>query len=246
MAIITTEKNNFTSTNTSWYSDDHSVVELELKQRQFIFSDIYPYIMAITGDNKSQIITFKTPAQYDGIDLFGTFCVLTYWTSWVDDDGKNSKGYIILTEKDHDDNNIWYEWVLDLNQTARAGICKFTLTFYLPLEDSENEDFYSKYNNYLTNNAGFELTIVNDNNIWKVNNNNQLIEYPYYALSSNSGQFNIIDPGIGEGGPLHLSGEIVTELLREMQTLRNALYIRSFNDLDNSTPSDEEVESDEL
>lgn len=231
MAIITTQKDKFSDTNSNWFQDEHNIVELELKQRQFVFTDTEPYIMAITGDNKSQIITFKTPREYDHIDLYGTFCILTYWTSWTDDDGKNSKGYIILTEKEFNDENIFYEWVLDLNQTARQGICKFTLTFYLPLEDEENETFYEKYNNYLSDNTVFNLEFINDNNVWKIRDDDKIIEYPYYSLSSNSGQFTVVDPGMGEGGPLHLSGEIVTQLLQEMTELRNALYIRPLIEL---------------
>ena len=217
MAIIT--KGKFTNTNPDLLNDQHGVIELELVNRNFIFTDETPYVTAIVGDNKSQVLTFKTPKEYDGIDLQGTFCILTYWTSWVDDEYKHSKGYIVLNEVENEDKeHLYFNWVLDINQTGRAGQCKFTLTFYLPLEDAENKSFYEKYGNEFFNNINNigEIEFVQDDVVWKIKNDEGIIEYPYYSLSSNSGNFTIVDPGMGEGGPLYIEGNIITQLINDL------------------------------
>lgn len=225
MAIITTNTE-ITINSDSFQNKEHPIITLELTNRTFDGPN--GYTVAIAGDSNSQMLTFQTPIEYDNIDLYGTFCILTYWTSWVDDSGKNSKGYIVLDGEEsvnqNGENCLEYNWLLGLEQTARAGICKYTLTFYLPLD----ENFYYEYGIEIKEGMSF---VKDGNGKWQFvynpesNDKNQngtidIIEYPYYALSSNSGQFNITDPGMGEGGPLYIEGSIVTQILEDVNNLK--------------------------
>ena len=328
MAIIINDKKIITTNGsfdiTNLANIDHPVINLDLATRTF--DGPKDYVVAIVGDSNSQMIEFKTPSVYDGIDLYGTFCILTYWTSWVDDKGRNSKGYVILDGVYNEETkDITYTWLLDLAQTARAGTCKFTLTFYLPLD----EMFYYNYTNQMKLNDNVEI-VQDSNGVWSiivspiteeininyneilildllvdsgiytltridenilddniknytlifsedkivflitmsqedfaklgfmVGNNYKItcdskslkiekierilgtdsngdgkidvLDYPYYSLSSNSGQFPIIDPGMGEGGPLYIEGSIVTQILDDIENLKveaNELKIKA-------------------
>ena len=235
MAIISSSSKPASSVNGNSYIDEHPIIDLDLKNRQFNGPD--NYLVAITGDNHSQVLRFSTPRQYDGVDLFGTFCVLTYYTSWKDDSPipKNSKGYIILNGEETEDEKLEYKWLLDLAQTAKAGACKFTLTFYLPLD----EDFYYENNIELDE----YTTIEKQGDTWVIvkhdekGNITETKEYNYYTLSSNSGSFTIKDPGMGQGGPLYIAGDIALQLQKEINT-KPGLKIEDggeiFNDYENN------------
>lgn len=173
--------------------DEHPIINLDMTNREF--DGPTGYVVAMAGDNYSQELVFSTPREYDGIDLYGTFCILTYWTSWVDDEQKHSKGFVILNGAEKE-NNLEFKWTLNLAQTAKPGKCNYTLTFYLPLD----EDFYYQYD--LENN---NLSFQKIDGVWYASieeDNGEITPIPnynYYSLSSKNGNFNIIDTGIGEG-----------------------------------------------
>lgn len=60
--------------------DQHPYIQLDLNSRKFI--GLEGYVVSVVGDNKSQILTFSSPKEYDGIDLQNAYCILSYHTSW--------------------------------------------------------------------------------------------------------------------------------------------------------------------
>ena len=173
--------------------DQHSIIKLNLNNRNFEWSD--DYIVSVVGDNNSQTITFEFDKEYDGVDLFGTQCVLTYWTSWTDDKGNHSKGQILLDTIEVED-KLQCKWVLDQYQTAKSGYCLFTISFYLNLV----EDYY--YSDRTNTKPVYDSFTGK----WYIYNEltDEYIQYAYYALTSTAGQFNIVDTGIGEGTTIEL------------------------------------------
>ena len=169
----------------------HEPIILDLKSRNFIWPSSYNTV-AIVGDSNSQVLTFEVDAEYEGVDLRGTSCILSYWTSWTDDNDIHSAGTINLgtpkeIEKDGQ-TKLQYQWMFDLLQTARPGQCLFSIGFYLVLDD----DFYYDNNdiskiNFYTDETG-AIRVVFDNI--------DIMVKDCYALKSNSGSFNIIDNGI--------------------------------------------------
>lgn len=175
--------------------DQHPVISLDLSTRQFTWPTDYK-VVAIMGDANSQKLTFEVPAIYEGIDLTDTTCVLTYWTSWTNDEGKHSTGTVNLelTELENaKEGYLYYTWTLDQNQTANSGEVKFKIGFYLVLDEfdpSGYEDLsYIITDGHLAIYNNLELILTTDN---------------YYALSSNSGTFNVIPDGISEQTKIHL------------------------------------------
>lgn len=184
------------------YEDSHNLVKLNFDSREF--NGPTDYIVAVAGDNNSQLITFETDLQYDGIDLLGTWCVVTYYTSWLDDatEPKPSKGQLVLSPTESENNTLHYTWLLNLAQTAKPGFCMFQLSFVMPLEGSEiysEDDWYIKYTPMLVNG---EWVVTKQEDIENTEENTKNIDTikPYYSWSSLSHTFEIVDSGIGEGG----------------------------------------------
>lgn len=202
------------------FSDDHSIIKLDLNTRSF--DGPSGYSVSVAGDNNSQMLTFKTQAEFDGVPLIGTSAILTYWTSWTDDDNppKHSKGQIDLTSsiiEISESNEIQFSWVLDNKQTYKPGYCMFMISFVLV----DDENFYYDY----------DITTITPrlfNGVWQFeatrldNGEREIVDVNYYSLSSSSGQFNIIDPGIGEG-----YNNIILDPESELVTLINQLISRT-------------------
>ena len=118
---------------------------------------------------------------------------------------------------------LHYKWTLNRLQTARAGECRFSLGFYLNLED----DFY-QYNPDITT-----LDFVTENNLVKVitsTGETKIID-KFYSLISNSDSFSIVDNGIGEGEEVHFESFESKFLLLQKQValLMNNLTVSSFD-----------------
>ena len=182
MPIIINSDTNLT------YLDQHEPIRLNLVTREF--DNFKDYIVSVAGDNNSQIITFQFPREYDGIDLYGTACFLTFSTSWFDDDDppKHSSGIINLpiipttTIINGEETMVLQsDWVLTKAQTYRSGICKFGVTFYLPQDES-----------LTVNKDTLETLIpVYDEGQIKIKEGNELKEYNYYSINSKASSFSI-------------------------------------------------------
>ena len=84
MAIIKSSNNNF------GMKDQNAPIVLDLKTRKFTWPSDYQTV-AIVGDSYSQELTFEVPAEFEGVPLNGTSCILSYWTSWTSDEGIHSR-----------------------------------------------------------------------------------------------------------------------------------------------------------
>lgn len=107
-------------------TDQHPVVLLDQETRQFDFQN--DYVVAVSGDMRSQLLTIKTPRYYDGIDLYGKTAHVEYITLWKDAPKQKSAEFLVAPTIDEDDNNfLLYPWVLDEEQTAYIGRVQFAI-----------------------------------------------------------------------------------------------------------------------
>ena len=171
--------------------DMHEPIILDLKSRNFIWPSSYNTV-AIVGDSNSQILTFEVDAEYDGVPLKGTSCILSYWTSWTDNGNIHSAGDINLGDPEEIVENgtvkLRYKWTINYLQTAKPGYCLFSLGFYLNLDDGfyyENEDISELV---FSPNENGKMMVYLKNKSHEIDS--------YYSLKSNSGTFTIIDNGI--------------------------------------------------
>ena len=196
--------------NSTALIDQHSVISLDLSTRKFTWPSDYN-IVAVIGDSNSQKITFEVPKTYEGTNLSDTICVLSYWTSWTVDK-VHSTGDIILEQVSEDElnlimdkfpeavrgekrnNNVYYTWVLDNNQTANAGDVKFNLNFYSINEDL-TYDHDKQYSFILVENG---LAIYEDFNLIGVYED-------YYSFGSINDKFTVVSDGITEENRFRLT-----------------------------------------
>lgn len=144
MAIVIKDidTNAVQTTNGTVLDDNQDVILLNADTREF--NGPLGYTVAVAGDSNSQILTFKVPAEIDGVDLGGTTAYLEYYTSWVDSNNEHSWGTIDLSDTAQEiiENGTTkyylFSWLLDLRQTAYPGPVKFDLKFSLVLEDGSS------------------------------------------------------------------------------------------------------------
>ena len=120
--------------------------EIDLNTKSINKLSNFPIVMK--GDNNSVTIVIKTPLEYQGVDLSGTNCVLSYNTTWTNQEGTPSSGQIDLgepigyNENDEKVENVLddtvkyltYGWTLDVRQTAEIGDCNFNIAFLMNLD----------------------------------------------------------------------------------------------------------------
>ena len=120
-----------------------------------------PYI--VSGDNNSNIILIKTPLEYNGVDLYGTNCIISYETKWETATEENI-GQVDLTNSCKEFNDyLIYAWVLDSRQTLDMGSLTFSLHFLMNLE---NDPYQSQARIHLTksidNNEKESLELISE------------------------------------------------------------------------------------
>lgn len=107
-------------------TDQHPVVLLDPATRQFNFQN--DYVVAVSGDLQSQLLTIKTPRYYDGIDLYGKTAHIEFMTQWKDAPKQKSAEFLVAPTIDETDTNyLLYPWVLDEEQTAYQGRVQFAI-----------------------------------------------------------------------------------------------------------------------
>lgn len=107
-------------------TDQHPVVLLDPATRQFNFQN--DYVVAVSGDLQSQLLTIKTPRYYDGIDLYGKTAHIEYLTQWENAPAQKASEFLVAPTIDEDDTNyLLYPWVLDENQTTYPGRVQFAI-----------------------------------------------------------------------------------------------------------------------
>lgn len=157
MAIITSGdiKNKDTITAPTWPYN----CEIDLNTKTINKLSNFPTVMK--GDNNSVTIVIKAPLEYQGVDLSGTNCVLSYNTTWTDQEGTPSSGQIDLREPTGYNENdekvanvlddtvkyLTYSWTLDVRQTAEIGDCNFNIAFLMNLD---GDPFIDNVNIYLS------------------------------------------------------------------------------------------------
>lgn len=157
MAIITSGdiKNKDTITAPTWPYN----CEIDLNTKSINKLSNFPTVMK--GDNNSVTIVIKAPLEYQGVDLSGANCVLSYNTTWTNQEGIPSSGQIDLgeptgyNENDEKVENVLYDavkyltysWTLDVRQTAEIGDCNFNIAFLMNLE---RDPFIDNVNIYLS------------------------------------------------------------------------------------------------
>lgn len=170
--------------------------EIELTERTIVKLSNFPKVMV--GDNNSVSLVFKAPLEHQGIDLLGTNCVLSYDTTWTDENGVISSGQIDLTntciEKE---DYLLYTWVLDINQTAKTGKCNFNVNFLMNLEEDpyvNNTNIHTFYNEDI-NSTNFIQENIEETTLryWSVATSSADFEIGDTSLSLNS-DHNIILP----------------------------------------------------
>lgn len=135
--------------------DEHSPIMLDLNSRKFQNSD--NYVVSVTQDNNSQVITFQLSGNvYDGVDLTGVNCYVDYYTEAYkiytnpltqEKIKVHSQGSIYLqeiVEGEGENAIIKYEWLLDNRQTFKDGRVKYGLTFQM--EEDDASYVYTEYN----------------------------------------------------------------------------------------------------
>lgn len=116
-------------------TDEHPVVLLDSSERKFNFQK--NYVIAVSQDQNSQLLTISVPRYYDGIDLSAKTAKVEYCTSWVDSEGKISSGYITLNPTLDGDDRILYPWVLTQQQTFKPGKVYFALRWVYMKNDND-------------------------------------------------------------------------------------------------------------
>lgn len=118
-------------------TDQHPEVLLDMVNREFNFQN--NYVVAVSGDLLSQLLTIKVSRYYDGIDLQPLTAKISYLTSWA---GEN-KGYgefIVSPTVDADTNYLLYPWILGADQTAQSGYVSFDIK-WLKISDVGEETY---------------------------------------------------------------------------------------------------------
>lgn len=114
-------------------TDQHPEVLLDMASREFSFQN--NYVVAVSGDLQSQLLTIKVPRYYDGIDLQPFTAKIGYIASWA---GEN-KGYGEFTVNPTVDGDyLLYPWILDINQTSQSGVISFDIK-WIKTDDTEKE-----------------------------------------------------------------------------------------------------------
>ena len=164
-------------------------IEVNLDNKILNKKSNFPVI--VVGDNNSVILAFKAPLEYNGIDLYGTNCIITYNTTWTDKNNKPSSGQVDLTNSCLEkEDYLLYTWILDINQTAKVGSCKFNISFLMNLEADpyiNNTNIYTKQDEE-ENSINFVQKEVNE------------IHLNYWSVSTSSLEFNIEDSILPIGG----------------------------------------------
>lgn len=165
-------------------------IEIDLENKTLNKMSNFPTV--VVGDNNSVSLVFKAPLEYEGVDLYGTNCVVSYSTTWTDENKNSSSGQIDLTntciEKDE---YLLYTWVLDIKQTHKIGSCNFNIFFLMNLEEDpyinntnvfiqENEDNSINYGSLSVIEANLKYWSVSCiGNNFTINNTNSNLNSDY-------------------------------------------------------------------
>ena len=181
-------------------------MELDLEKKELVALQNFPTV--VVGDNNSTVIKIKVPFEHLGVDLFGTNCIISYDTSWTDDNGNYSSGQIDLTDTcEEKEDYLLYTWVLDIKQTAKAGGCNFAINFLMNLEADP-----------FLNNTDISIEASNNTESLVVNGINET-QLKYWSMSSLPYNFNINDKKLGFDSDFNLV--LPTNLENKITTIEN-------------------------
>lgn len=104
-----------------------NLFKIDLDTREIIAPPGYTEFIGITGEHKSETITFQVDRYYEDIDLANMTIVVEY----VNADGEGRVSPIVLRDYDTFPDQILFDWIIDAGMTKSAGIVYFDVRFYM-------------------------------------------------------------------------------------------------------------------
>lgn len=119
--------------------DDNQIFEIDLNTRTINV----PQFLSVQYDHNAEVVYFKVPRYFEGVDLATTTCVIQYINA-NNDVGLYCIPFYDLTHFDEDENGIQVPvmllpWSLGGLATVVSGTIQFNLRFYII--DSESKKF---------------------------------------------------------------------------------------------------------
>lgn len=196
-------------------------VDIDLNKKLLNKMDNFPGVIA--GDNNSISLVFKAPFEYQGVDLYGTNCFVSYDTTWTDENGIPSSGQVDLTntciEKE---DGLYYTWVLDIKQTGNPGMCNFNIHFIMNLEEDpyiNNTNIFIQENEDSSINFG-SLSVIEANlKYWSVSTIGSAFEILNSGLPLDS-DYNLVIPD-NLGQQLEEANQILEECQELLEEINN-------------------------
>ena len=121
--------------------EDNQIFELDLNTRTVNI----PQFLSVQFDHNSEVIYFKTPRWFEGVDLASTTCIIQYINA-DGDCGIYCVPFFDLTHFEIDDKGhqvpmILFPWSLGGLATISAGILTFSIKFYILNGDTKKFTF---------------------------------------------------------------------------------------------------------
>lgn len=121
--------------------DDQQIIEVDLNTRTIAV----PQFLSVQFDHNSEVVYFKTPRYFEGVDLATTTCIIQYVNA-DGDTGIYCVPFYDLTHFEYDDSNmatpmILLPWALGGLATISAGTIRFNIRFYIINGSTKEFDF---------------------------------------------------------------------------------------------------------
>lgn len=121
--------------------EDKQVFELDLNTRTINI----PQFLSVQFDHNSEVIYFKTPRWFEGVDLTDTTCIIQYINA-DGDCGIYCVPFYDITHFEVDDKGhfvpmLLFPWSLGGLATVSAGTIKFSIRFYVLNKDTKKFSF---------------------------------------------------------------------------------------------------------
>ena len=129
---------------------------IDLDTREIIAPAGYPGFVGVTGEHKSEMITFQCDRYYENVDLASMVIVVEY----VNANGEGRVCPIITRDFETFENQILFDWVLDSEITKSAGKVSFDVRFYM-VGDADDEIALNRGLVYSLRTKPFESKILN-------------------------------------------------------------------------------------
>lgn len=121
--------------------EKNQIIDLNLNDRTI---DV-PQFLSIQYDHNSEVVYFRTPRWFEGVDLATTTCIIQYINA-SGNTGVYCVPFYDLTHYDYDDKGIatpliLLPWSLGGLATISAGTIQFNIRFYIINDSTKKFDF---------------------------------------------------------------------------------------------------------